>query len=589
MAGAENTIEGGEAGPEQSAGVKSVFSANALDYLKDYSPAKPNVASPDVLVLDSPYKEKTAEPERVAETERTRVDVSESDNLPLARKWTMAVSLTSSSSVEHDGVRRQVGAQSKLKEILALAESTRERPVTIYVQAPLPGVQTERPDGTLVTTFDSREVATYRLENGHIALVERGETRGFQKDLEHLLARASARAGDGHLGLIIQSHGFAGAGLGGDSGKSTLAELELSLTNGLKASGRSALDLLSFDACSMGNMDVVQALQGEARHVVASAELEFAFSDADGQNLRAALNALVGNPDMTPGDYASRFVELAREGLNDDSGNLRPDMSGTETLAHFDVSRFSDLDLSLSRLGGELSAIVNNQEKKSYMVGLIESLGSFRRESFDSGGFRATNRDLGLFLNALDSAIHKGELPDPNGSLSQSVRDVRASVQNLVRSYHGEPYNGYDRMAGLSVFLPGAEIQDVDALVQQRSAIAGALKYSQTGTKFTTFDNLDFAAENLQRHFAELRSVGDIQNLESLLTKLRQSGNQNEMDMALDEISRELKHLMGSPIAENLHEPIRRQVLREREELLREQLMRSPALWANFIQSLTKP
>ncbi|HNA74862.1 MAG TPA: hypothetical protein PKW73_16045, partial [Candidatus Obscuribacter sp.] len=180
--------------------------------LKGSGAEKVKPSSPEFLTLTDPFT--------------NRVSVNETDSPSSPRRWTMAIDLTASGNVEFQGERRPTGADNKLQQILDLAERTKDTPVTLYVQAALPLPETVRADGSVMTNRNDQQVATYRLEDGQIKLVDQGPSQGFQQNLENLLQRASQRAGQGNLGLMIQSHGFAANGLGGDTGEASLDELE---------------------------------------------------------------------------------------------------------------------------------------------------------------------------------------------------------------------------------------------------------------------------------------------------------------------------------------------------------------------------
>ncbi len=528
---------------------------------------------------------------RAQETERRTerlppVSVDETEPPPSSRRWTMAVNLTSSGSLDDNGARRPIGAAGKLDQILELAERSRNSPVTIYVQSTLPLPTEVSEDGTIRSNLNDLQVATYRIENGEVTLVERGPTQGFQRDLEQLLARASRRAGDGNLGLIIQSHGLASNGLSGDSGRVSLDELEGVIRNGLRSSGRTALDVLNFDSCDMGNIDVVQAMQGEARHIVGSAEVERAFgSDVDGQNMKATLGALFDDPALTPERYASRSIELARRGFNDDAGNLRPDRAGTETLAHFEVDRFPQVESSLDALGIRLGAIANSQEGRAILTEIITGIDPIGDRTI-STALPVERRDLGLFLTSLQSALDEGRLQDANGEIAQSIRDLRQSLQGFIRDYHGEPYNRYDQMSGMSVFLPGNEILNLDEGLRRSTAISQILENFTPGGKGVTHSSRSDLADNLLFHVEQLREYTETRPLAETIEQIRNAADQTAMTAAMVEFRQQIEALRGGPIEQAMVDRSRRDALQARERVFQTELRRMPANWRAFISSL---
>ncbi|MBI1268714.1 MAG: hypothetical protein GC193_14965 [Cryomorphaceae bacterium] len=370
--------------------------------------------------------------------------------------WTIAIDLTASGSVLADGERRPTGARNKIEQILELADSTRGTPLTILVQAPLPLPQTIRPDGSVISNRNDQRMATYRIANGEVELIQENPSLGFSGNLEQLLNRATEEAGDGRLGLFIQSHGFAGDGIGGDTGDMDLQELESTIQNSMAAGGRDSLDLLDLDSCSMGNLAVLDRLEGETKNLVASPETESSFADADGQNLSAALKNLIENPQMSPEQFAKSLVEQARNGENDDSGNLDPEASGTDTLTHYNMEKYSNFENDLGELGESLSRkIQEDPANREVLNSIINGITPFDEEgAIVFGDGEDQRRDIGLFLDGLENALNAGKLADTDGELSRSVTDLKQSLDELIVDYHGEPYRGYDQMAGLSVNLP---------------------------------------------------------------------------------------------------------------------------------------
>lgn len=560
--------------------------------------AKPS--TPDFLTLTNPYeKPSAAEPsgqEGSALNDRgientgsagERISVDETDSPSTPRRWTMAIDLTASGNVEFQGERRPTGADNKLQQILDLAERTRDKPVTIYVQAALPLPETVREDGSIMTNRNDQQVATYRLEDGQIKLVDQGKSQGFQQNLENLLQRASQRAGQGNLGLMIQSHGFAANGLGGDTGEASLEELEQTIRNGLRASGREALDILNFDSCSMGNLNVAQAMQGEARHVIASAEVERSLNDADGQNVRTTLGAILDQPQMSARDYADRSIALARQGHNDDTGNLNPEASGTDTLAHFDLSRYPQMERALDGLAEKLTTAARLPQNRQALVQIIDGVSPFGNEGArGTGAFGPSRRDLGLFLNALEQGLNENKISDADGSLRQALEASRGALGDLVRDYHGENYNRYNEMAGVSVFLPGSDILNLDAHIAANSPLTDMLTSSAPGSKFARFQNRENLAESLNRSLQEMENLGDTRELSRSVENLAGAGNEAEFDQSLAQLQEGLQRMQAGPLGRAIIASQRQEMQERLDRLFEQQLNRLPSNWQNFLNTL---
>jgi hypothetical protein len=514
------------------------------------------------------------------------VSVDETDAPDSPRNWTMAIDLTSGGDVEYNGERIPTGAAGKLSEILELAEKTRDQPVTLYVQATLPLPQIVREDGSIRTNRNDQEVATYRLEDGQITLVDRGPSRGFEHDLVELLKRASERAGDGNLGLIIQSHGYAAKGLGGDSGEVSLAELEQAITSGLDGSGKTSLDLLNFDSCLMGNLNVIQAMQGNAEHIVASAEVESAVADADGQNMRTTLGALLDNPDLTPEEYAAVSIELASAGHNDETGNTDLNSTGTYTLAHVDVDQYPQLEAGINELGEELSELIADPAQRQTLVELMNEIQPFSEGgAMLSGSFAPANRDLGLFLAELEQAVSNGDLKDSDGSLSATVGEVRDALSDVVPQYHGENFGQYEEMSGLSLFLPNYEHIDVTSLLQDASPLRHMIS-SVNNAKLADFNSRENLVRSLTFNLESLSSYGDASSLASAIENLRAAEDQAQTDIAMANLQSMLVDANSGDLGAAWMNANRSEYDERRDQIFAQELEQLPPAWSDFINSL---
>ncbi|MBA3995416.1 MAG: hypothetical protein C0469_18010 [Cyanobacteria bacterium DS2.3.42] len=513
------------------------------------------------------------------------VSVEETDSPASPRNWTMAIDLTASGDVRYNGENIPTGATSKLAQILDMAEKTRDQPITLYVQAALPLPTTVGEDGRVHSNRKDQEVATYRLENGQVTLVDQGPSRGLEQDLVELLKRASQRAGEGNLGLIIQSHGFAAKGLGGDTGEVSLSELEQAITNGLEGSSKTSLDLINFDSCLMGNLNVVQSMQGEAEHIVASAEIESAVEDADGQNMRTTLSALFDNPDLTPEEYAAVSVRLASEGHNDESGNTDLDSTGTYTLAHIAVEQYPQMEVAMDELGAELTQLIADPAQRQTITEIMDGIRPFSEGgAMLSGSFTFANRDLGLFLTALDEKVRDGELSDPDGSLIRGLEQTRQAISELIPQYHGENFDQYDQMSGLSLFLPDGEHLDVTSLMQEASPLGDMV--SSLSNNNAIFDNRDRLVKSLTFNLETMSSYGDTSALAAGIGRIGVAEDEAQMKDAIAYLKALLEKEQSGVLGNAWMAEERPEFNNTRDEIFAEQLEQLSPKWREFLTSL---
>ncbi|MDX2106183.1 MAG: clostripain-related cysteine peptidase [Candidatus Melainabacteria bacterium] len=547
---------------------------------KTVSPEPPYIQFAQLFASETKPQKREGDSQFLGET----VNLTESDQPNTPRTWTMAIQLTSSGTLEADGRQVNTGAARKSEEILRLAKLTENSSVTLYVQSV--DANTERSDKG-VNGDKTPTVSTYRIEGGKVTLVEQRPSQSPQADLESLMGRASKRAGDGHLGLVIQSHGTAESGIYGDTGILPLEQLKESLAITLKANGRDSLDLLNFDSCSMGNLDVAAFMSGVARHMVASSELEHSFGvDVDGQNITRTLTELLANPTMSPHDFAQRSIRLAQQGANDDAGNLVSDTSGTETLAHVDTSKMERLAKSVESLGALLGVFVQNPAHRSEMLKLIDQLPSFGSIGIRANGtIKPERRDLGLFLDKLDESIKSGKFGVVNEALIASIAEAKAAQRDAIAGYHGENYKQYDRMSGISLLLPGSATYSLENLTAELSPF-GMIALAADSTKFANFDSrVDFAsslrleAEQIDREIGGNRVSG-------MLDKISSAQTPAEFDAALAQLKQGLKESLESPAGIEIERKARQQASETVNEHLRSRSFLSTPGWQAFLLAM---
>ncbi|PIE80954.1 MAG: hypothetical protein CSA11_05710 [Chloroflexi bacterium] len=111
--------------------------------------------------------------------------------------------------------------------------------------------------------------------------------------------------------LVLWDHGAGWQGISFDNDTPLgadhldLADLNGGLSAGLAKLGQSRLDVVAFDACLMGQLDVFEAVQPYARYAVASEEL----TPGRGWNYRSWLGQLYANPQLAGSELARLLVD----------------------------------------------------------------------------------------------------------------------------------------------------------------------------------------------------------------------------------------------------------------------------------------
>lgn len=436
---------------------------------------------------------------------------------PPMRKWTVAVHLAVRLS---DAI-----SADKLASLRELATQTRGKPVMLLVQ------QLE-PNPAYQAGFDSESrrclVQRYEIADGRVTKVEPAQvSRGFAHDIKALLRDAGRDHPSARLGLVIDSHGEGQWGLSTDNGSASLAEVQQAIAAGLVGAGRPGgkLDLLDFDACLMGQAEVLAPLADVTEHLVASPEVEWATNAvvgrmANAQNLGGALGALLTNPALGGGQLGDAIVGASSKVLRQRRVNGRPGLvaplvaeavelrqhgvgpapkvdrtqpstfqtwdvtSGTPTLAHYDMAALPRFQRAMDVLGRTLTRAWADPTARQVITRAIEATPRYASKA-DSGEALYHQRDLGQFTDRLATAAREGKLPHAAGLL-RATDEVHLARKELVASYHGDPtFAGYAQHAGIGVFLPVPRLLDVAARSafetenEQRSSLRDLQNFKQ--------------------------------------------------------------------------------------------------------------
>ncbi|GEM_PF-3985595 len=371
-------------------------------------------------------------------------------------EWTMAVNLTTTLS-------GKFGAEPKAQQLKDLARETEGKPVTLVAQQVTVGET-----GSIVERFV--------IKDGKVTPQGSRPSEGFAKDLESLTSWAAKDHPASRMGVIIQSHGNSIEGMWGDNGKASLKEISSALSRGLQQGGRPKLDILDFDACLMGQHEVVAAMNGISDHVLASSEVELANDmmlggTIDGQPMQEMLRALLMNPEMDAEAFASKTIGLAsqaarpfdanRDGVAD-PGSSR--LNATPTLAHYDMDQAGPMAAAMDALGTALSGAMKDPASRRAIEDVIARSPRFS-PGRDLEAVGRHQRDLKGFSEGLQVAIAFGKLKDPSDTIQDALTDATKALDGLVGSHFGMQDldlpgsipQDYSKMGGLGVFLPSAE------------------------------------------------------------------------------------------------------------------------------------
>jgi hypothetical protein len=296
-----------------------------------------------------------------------------------------------------------------------------------------------------------------------------------------------------HYVLILSDHGMGWPGgwtdassSGNTSERAPLAQavgnamymdqVESALSQIRQQAGIDKFDILGMDACLMGQLEVLSALEPHARYTITSEETEPAL----GWAYTAFLQALTENPGMSAADLSKLVVQSY---INDDQrivdDNARTDFlyelgggSATAsqlagaigkdaTLTAIDLSKVPALmssvnDLAYALQGADQSEIAG---ARSYSLAFTSVFGSSVPKSYI---------DLGSFVQILAQQSN-------DGTLQQLSNQVLANIkQAVIANKDGSSKRG---ATGVSIYYPTSALY--------RSAMAGPQSYTIIANTFT--------------------------------------------------------------------------------------------------------
>ncbi|MBX9567579.1 MAG: hypothetical protein K2X77_01735 [Candidatus Obscuribacterales bacterium] len=495
-------------------------------------------------------------------------------------EWTVVVNLTADMSLPD----RQNGSAAEFESLKQLADETRDKPISIIVQK------------TSATENNEQKLERYILEDGRIESLPDADSVSAAADLESLILTAVQETESKKIALINQSHGMGEDGITGDSGAASLEEIGNSIHNGLEGSEHTKLDVLDFDACSMGTDAVASAMQECTDYVVASSEKEHGEIDGlfDAQDLKSNIQRLLEDPTMDPSEFADAMVEQARVDSTKVSEN---GISGVDTLAKYDLKDYARFQSDLNTLGNTLAESSLNPANKEEIERIIAALPAFGEFNTKLNYECDQKRDLKMFCDRLSDAIKSGRLSDENGKLETAIQKVNASHSELVENFHGSRIRAYDQMGGLSVFLPELSFLDtsegaekstalyrldlsLDTLDQSRT-ISRTMSTLATMTKLVENELTQDESKVLQTAWQRLESAAAKESSDTTLRSCR-----NETRESMSDFKQLIESLMQSKntaIADRLYKD---GIQKQKEAALKTNLNPVNSGWNKFIQVL---
>lgn len=243
--------------------------------------------------------------------------------------------------------------------------------------------------------------------------------------------------------LIISSHGagWMGNGPDEDSGQTQLSlpEITVALEEARAITGVAVLDIVGFDACLMGQLEVYAALAPYARYVIAAQEV----IPGNGWEYTAPLSAVVANPTMDALEVGTLFVDGYRDYYSGVGARTQVDLHVIDTsgvpavvdaLAVFVEEATPTLLDGFAAIG---AARTNAQEFGASVSDVLESLRTADLMS---------SIDLIHMMNLIAAQ------PDIDPAVSEAALAVAAAAQAMVVYSYAD-----DRLpdaSGVAIYFP---------------------------------------------------------------------------------------------------------------------------------------
>ena len=261
--------------------------------------------------------------------------------------------------------------------------------------------------------------------------------------------------------VVIGDHGKGFVGTGFDylyKDNLNLTEIKSALYTVQQKTGTKP-DVLVFDACEMGQLEVAYQFKDQAGFMVASEEI----IGVDGLPHTAYLDFLTHKPGASPREAAKAWVSISQSDTLDRLDNDR-DFAAVQ-LSAFDLSKVEALKIATDRL-----ATVLKKEDQGELRDIADLTKAFNMEG-DATPDRDF-RDLGHFCKNLEE----------NGASEAAVKaghDVLKALRGCLVSQHNDGEDAEDA-TGISVYLPMQFGDDKPAKGEKRKGFDPTHGYLET-------------------------------------------------------------------------------------------------------------
>jgi hypothetical protein len=353
--------------------------------------------------------------------------------------WTLMVYLDADNNLERPMIKN-------LKDMLTVGSTDKINIVALVARSgESTGLYTDEAVGNLP---DWTSTKLLRVERNNLRELDdwgtkdMADSRTLAKFLEYSAQNYPAE----RYGVIFGDHGLAWAGVAVTESHAknslTLAEIGRAFERVKDTTGR--FELIGFDACLMGNLEVAEALVPYARYLVASEEVE----PADGWDYAALLQELTRSPSMDGRALGVKIVDTYNHYFQSGSHELK-EKARAITLAVIDLDQVRAVDEAVTNLGNGTAALLARNDHGTWLK--VAHARHAAEEYGRSGSLPGTGRPGAEVYDLVNVAANlKVQAADKTAAAAADA--VTAAVgRAVVYRIHGD---ARPRSSGLSIFFP---------------------------------------------------------------------------------------------------------------------------------------
>ncbi|MCB9422726.1 MAG: hypothetical protein H6667_23200 [Ardenticatenaceae bacterium] len=326
-------------------------------------------------------------------------------------------------------------------------------------------VQIDRAVGEAVSEEDWTGARRYRIQHDEDVTAvtsqlaaKLGEVNmGDPLTLADFITWGAANYPANHYALILWDHGVGWNGIAFDNDTAdfgqpdylSLGDLAGALNRALPKAGVDKLDLIGFDACLMGQLDVFQTIAPFADFAVGSEEL----TPGSGWDYRAVLGQLADEPAMD----GERLAEQIAANFADYYTLVEPDDFVTMTAV--DLSQIDSVSTAVTQLAQTLTT---NPVQATSAVGDARSGAEAFARVYANEFDRYAAVDLQHFASILVQR-------SPDTAVQAAAEEVMGTVETaVIANEHG---SGFKHAGGIAIYFP-RQAQFYDAAYAQTTTNA---------------------------------------------------------------------------------------------------------------------